>query len=99
MTEALDVRIQGDSMWPTYRDGDEVSFAPCDQTYVARVNDVVLVCHPMKDNVLMVKRVSVVQNDGRLFLTGDNPDPTASEDSHNFGPVSPAMVQAFVRPG
>ncbi|DAC57729.1 MAG TPA: signal peptidase I, partial [Candidatus Poseidoniales archaeon] len=38
-------------------------------------------------------------NDGRLFLTGDNPDPTASEDSHNFGPVSPAMVQAFVRPG
>ena len=99
MTEALDVRIQGDSMWPTYRDGDVVSFAPCDQTYVARVNDVVLVRHPMKDNVLMVKRVSVVQNDGRLFLTGDNPDPTASEDSHNFGPVSPAMVQAFVYPG
>ena len=99
MTEALDVRIQGDSMWPTYRDGDVVSFVPCDQTYVARVNDVVLVRHPMKDNVLMVKRVSVVQNDGRLFLTGDNPDPTASEDSHNFGPVSPAMVQAFVYPG
>lgn len=99
MTEALDVRIQGDSMWPTYRDGDVVSFVPCDQTYVARVNDVVLVRHPMKDNVLMVKRVSVVQNDGRLFLTGDNPDPTASEDSHNFGPVSPAMVQAFVHPG
>ena len=99
MTEALDVRIQGDSMWPTYRDGDVVSFVPCDQTYVARVNDVVLVRHPMKDNVLMVKRVSVVQNDGRLFLTGDNPDPTASEDSHNFGPVLPAMVQAFVHPG
>ena len=99
MTEALDVRIQGDSMWPSYRNGDVVSFAPCDETYVARVNDVVLVRHPMKDDVLMVKRVSVVQNDGRLFLTGDNPDPTASEDSHNFGPVSPAMVQAFGRPG
>ena len=99
MTEALDVRIQGDSMWPSYRDGDVVSFAPRDETYVARVNDVVLVRHPMKDNVLMVKRVSVVQNDGRLFLTGDNPDPTASEDSHNFGPVSPAMVQAFIWPG
>ncbi|MEC8168686.1 MAG: S24 family peptidase [Candidatus Thermoplasmatota archaeon] len=98
MTEALDVRIQGDSMWPSYLDGDVVSFARCDQTYVARVNDVVLVRHPMKDNVLMVKRVSVVQNDGRLFLTGDNPDPTASEDSHNFGPVWPAMVRAFVRP-
>ena len=55
MTEALDVRIQGDSMWPSYRDGDVVSFAPCDETYVARVNDVVLVRHPMKDNVLMVK--------------------------------------------
>ena len=65
MTEALEVRIQGDSMWPTYRDGDVVSFTPCDETYDARVNDVVLVCHPMKDSVLMVKRVSVVQNDGR----------------------------------
>ena len=99
MTEALDVRIQGDSMWPTYRNGDVVPFAPCNETYVPRVNDVVLVYHPMKDSVLMVKRVSVVQNDGRLFLTGDNPDPTASEDSHNFGPGSPTMVQAFVRPG
>ena len=99
MTEALDVRIQGDSMWPTYRNGDVVPFAPCNETYVPRVNDVVLVHHPMKDNVLMVKRVSVVQNDGRLLLTGDNPDPTASEDSHNFGPVSPTMVQAFDRPG
>ena len=99
MTEPLDVRIQGDSMWPTYRNGDVVPFAPCNETYVPRVNDVVLVHHPMKDRVLMVKRESVVQNDGRLFLTGDNPDPTASEDSHNFGPVSPTMVQAFVRPG
>ena len=99
MTEALDVRIQGDSMWPTYRNGDVVPFAPCNETYVPRVNDVVLVHHPMKDSVLMVKRGSGVQNDGRLFLTGDNPDPTASEDSHNFGPVSPTMVQAFVRPG
>ena len=99
MTEALDVRIQGDSMWPTYRNGDVVPFAPCNETYGPRVNDVVLVHHPMKDSVLMVKRVSVVQHDGRLFLTGDNPDPTASEDSHNFGPVSPTMVQAYVRPG
>ena len=99
MTEAVDVRIQGDSMWPTYRNGDVVPFAPCNETYVPRVNDVVLVHHPMKNSVLMVKRVSVVQNDGRLFLTGDNPAPTASADSHNFGPVSPTLVQAFVRPG
>ena len=24
-------------------------------------------------------------DDGRLFVEGDNPDPTSSNDSHNFG--------------
>ena len=29
-----------------------------------------------------------------MFLTGDNPDPLASEDSHNFGPVPQSSVEA-----
>ena len=97
MTEALDVRIQGDSMWPTYHDGDEISMVVRDDNYTPSVNDVVLVEHPMKPTVLMVKRISIVEPSGRLFLTGDHPDPLASEDSHNFGPVSPELVKAYLR--
>ena len=41
----------------------------------------------------MVKRILRVEPDGRLFLVGDNPDPLASEDSHNFGPVSLEAVR------
>ena len=33
---------------------------------------------------------------GRLFLVGDNPDPTASEDSHNFGEVDVSSVIAVL---
>jgi hypothetical protein len=46
---------------------------------------------------MMVKRISALHANGRLFLTGDNPDPLASEDSHNFGPVSSASVEAYAR--
>ena len=42
--------------------------------------------HPLKPNVVVVKRVLRVESNGDLFLVGDNPDPLASEDSHNFGP-------------
>tara|TARA_Y200000002_G_scaffold20055_1_gene15411 strand:- start:3808 stop:4101 length:294 start_codon:yes stop_codon:yes gene_type:complete len=97
MTEALDVRIQGDSMWPTYHDGDLISLVVCDHNYTPSENDVVLVEHPLKSGVLMVKRISTVEASGRLFLTGDHPDPLASEDSHNFGPVSPELVKAYLR--
>ena len=41
----------------------------------------------------MVKRVLRITN-GDLFLVGDNPDPLASEDSHNFGPVPCRLVEA-----
>jgi hypothetical protein len=45
----------------------------------------------------MIKRISTVEANGRLFLTGDHPDPLASEDSHNFGPVSTELVKAYLQ--
>ena len=39
----------------------------------------------------MVKRVRFIEN-GKLFLEGDNPDPNASQDSHNFGLVNPDLL-------
>ncbi len=92
MSNTVDVRIQGDSMWPTLSNDELVRFTPVNKATLAK-GDVVLAHHPFKPDVLLVKRIHRVETDGRLFLVGDNPDPLASEDSHNFGPVSPDAVQ------
>ena len=94
MTNAVDVRIQGDSMWPTFSNDDLLKFTPVNNTELIK-GDVVLAIHPLKPKVLLVKRIHRIETDGRLFLTGDNPDPLASEDSHNFGPVSTDSVQGI----
>ena len=86
MSDAFCVDIQGDSMWPTICDGERLEFLPHDTENVPAKGSVVLAEHPLKQGVLMVKRVKSVSA-GRVFLEGDNPDPLASEDSHNFGTV------------
>ncbi len=94
MTERLDVRIQGDSMWPTFVDGQVLSFLEVDSQTLLGQGDVVLAYHPLKDNVMVVKRILRVESDGRFFLVGDQTDPTATEDSHNFGPVARQNILA-----
>ncbi len=93
MSNTVDVRIQGDSMWPTFSNDDLVVFTSVNSTELTK-GDVVLATHPFKPKVFLVKRIHRIETDGRLFLIGDNPDPLASEDSHNFGPVSPDAVHA-----
>ena len=90
MTAPVEVILQGDSMWPTFRNGDVLEFIPLEGTPSA--GSIVLAQHPFKSDVLMVKRVQSVTDNGRLFLVGDQPDPTASEDSHNFGAIDTAHV-------
>ena len=82
----LNVKIKGDSMWPTYKDGETVV---CEdyRGQTLSVGDLVVFTHPFKKNVTCVKRIKKQSIDG-LFVEGDNPDPLASEDSHNFGIVS-----------
>jgi hypothetical protein len=36
----------------------------------------------------MIKRIGKINSDDELWVVGDNPDPTSSEDSHNFGFIS-----------
>jgi hypothetical protein len=43
-----------------------------------------------------VKRIKKMLMDEQIFLQGDNPDPLASEDSHNFGPVSINLVIGII---
>jgi nickel-type superoxide dismutase maturation protease len=81
--------VNGDSMWPTICDGDQVV---CEVGYYEstkpRVGDVVLCIHPLKPSVRVIKRISQIHSGARVFLKGDNPDPIATTDSHAFGLVA-----------
>ena len=90
------VRISGDSMWPTYPDGTEFDLLSGDSIQPV-VGDVVLANHPFHSNLQIVKRIQSI-DDGLVFLVGDNPDPTASEDSHNFGSVPLDEIQGVCVP-
>jgi len=73
-------------MIPTLKEGDEVLYDP--RAYQSRqphVGDVVVARRPDRQKVMLVKRVAAIGADGRFLLYGDNP--SASTDSHDFGPV------------
>ena len=82
----LNVKIKGDSMWPNFKDGDTLS---CEEYsgQSLEVGNIIVFTHPFKPTVTYVKRVKRITDSG-LFVEGDNPDPLATEDSHNFGLVS-----------
>lgn len=92
----LNVVVNGDSMWPTLKQGSAAKFERIDPNLVA-VGQIVLLDHPFRPNLRIIKRVQSIE-DSRLFLVGDNPDPTASEDSHNFGEVDVSSVIAVLVP-
>ncbi len=92
----LNVVVNGDSMWPTLKQGSTAKFERIDSNLVA-VGQIVLLDHPFRPNLRIIKRVQSIE-DSRLFLVGDNPDPTASEDSHNFGGVDVSSVIAVLVP-
>ena len=93
-TRFLNVVVKGDSMWPTLKQGSTAKFERIDPNSVS-VGQVVLLDHPFMQNLRIIKRIQSIE-DRQLFLVGDNPDPTASEDSHNFGMVDIALFIAVL---
>lgn len=75
--------VEGNSMSPTLSSGDAVLIDPNAE---AKIGDMVLVNHPYKTSVTILKRVSEIGANGNLMLTGDNP--AESTDSRTFGAVS-----------
>ena len=84
--DTIAVVVVGDSMWPTLRDGDTFQAVPYSNQSI-NAGDVVVFNDPTHTSRICVKRVIHVKPEG-LFVEGDNPDPTASTDSHNYGLVS-----------
>lgn len=87
------VVIHGDSMLPTLKPGDIIKFSVVESL---KEGDVVLVFHPLRKDMKIVKRIKSIDED-RFFLEGDNPDPLASDDSHNFGTVSREAIIGKLR--
>ena len=90
----IDVKVKGDSMWPTLENGNIVRFEKTNSDAI-EINQIVLFKHPFKKDFNLIKRINSI-DEGRVFLVGDNPDPNASEDSHNFGLVKSSKVLAVL---
>ena len=82
-------------MWPSLVDGDEMEFEALEEEE-PQIGDLVLFKHPFNTEITAVKRL-VAMDGEKYILEGDNPDPTASQDSHNFGPVKREMILGFKR--
>ena len=89
----MKVVIKGDSMWPKLNDGDTIECVVY-TGQVVELKSLIVFTHPFKSSVTCVKRVSRIE-DERFFVEGDNPDPLASEDSHNFGWLPKSLVIAI----
>jgi nickel-type superoxide dismutase maturation protease len=78
-------------MIPNLKPGQEVLVDPrAYRQQTAQIGDIVVARRPDREDVTIIKRVSGVQQDGRILLLGDNPD--ASTDSRAFGPVPPQYI-------
>ncbi len=84
------VRVVGPSMEPTLRNGEVYLVR---QGGAIQVGDVVLLQHPLRNELLTIKRV-VRREPSGWWVEGDNRE--ASTDSREFGPVSDERVRGKI---
>lgn len=89
------VRIVGPSMEPTLRNGE---WWLVRRTSRVGVGDVVLLTHPRRPDLHVVKRIAQAREDG-WWVLGDNPG--VSDDSRQFGavPTSAVVGRLWIRYG
>ncbi|DAC28641.1 MAG TPA: S26 family signal peptidase [Candidatus Poseidoniales archaeon] len=92
--EKLSVTVRGDSMWPTLKDGDVVT-GNSYQGETVLEGQIIVFTSPFDKKNILIKRVKSIVED-LLFVEGDNPDPSASNDSHNFGSINISTVIAVL---
>lgn len=84
------VKVSGDSMLPTLRDGQTVFFHSVD-TSNFKVGDVVLIERESYPGIFYIKRVKSIVLEG-IWVEGDNSD--ESTDSRAWGYLSPDELVA-----
>jgi nickel-type superoxide dismutase maturation protease len=86
--------IQGESMLPTLPPGKWIFVEDGYYTvHSPQINDLVLVYHPDKKGVVMVKRISAIEGNN-VMVIGDNLH--SSTDSRHFGSVGVDQLKAKV---
>lgn len=81
----------GESMVPTLEPGQ---FVLVNAERVPEPGELVLARHPDQDEILVVKRLGSITDDGRFVLVSDNPD--AGTDSRTWGPVGAELIEGTV---
>jgi nickel-type superoxide dismutase maturation protease len=82
-------RVSGPSMTPTLVDGDRVLVR---YGVAIRPGSVVVLVHPTRADLLLIKRAVRQQSDGRWWVLGDNP--YTGGDSTDFGAVPAELIVA-----
>tara|TARA_B100000902_G_C27256235_1_gene887991 strand:- start:1059 stop:1355 length:297 start_codon:yes stop_codon:yes gene_type:complete len=95
MDDLIYFEVKGNSMSPTFKDGDSVLFKKMNTNYKAIVNDIVVFMHPLRRDFKLIKRVSHIKDETKLFVEGDNTDISSSDDSHNFGYIDSSDLIAI----
>ncbi|NEO16997.1 MULTISPECIES: nickel-type superoxide dismutase maturation protease [unclassified Moorena] len=91
LRKRLRFRVTGGSMIPLLQPGEELLIDPRAYRHMPpKVGDIVVARHPYRKQLRLVKRVTVVLEDGRCFLQGDNP--IESTDSRSFGLVDSQQI-------
>jgi nickel-type superoxide dismutase maturation protease len=85
------VEVTGPSMLPTLRHGDWLLIQYVKSPDVVREGDVVILRHPLQQDLLIVKR-AVERREGGWWVLGDNT--FAESDSRQFGTVPDELVLA-----
>ena len=93
--ESIAIVVNGDSMWPTLKDGETINALSYNGQHL-EVGDIVVFYDPRDESRICIKRLKRIEANG-YFVEGDNPDPTASTDSHNYGLINPRLLIGFKR--
>ncbi len=93
--DTMAVVVNGDSMWPTLKDGDTIH-VDVHSNQSLQPGDIVVFPDPRDTSRMCIKRLKRIEENG-LFVEGDNPDPTASTDSHNYGLITLESIIGFKR--
>jgi signal peptidase I len=94
--KTVEVIVSGYSMWPNLVDGQKLNCIEY-TGHELSVGDLVVFKNPFDKNMNLIKRITKINSSNDFWIEGDNPDPTSSNDSHNFGYISKQDIIAFYR--
>lgn len=79
-------KVTGESMMPSLQPGEQILIAPyIYRQQLPQLGDIIVTTHPQQKQLMIVKRITRINEDGSYFVTGDNL--AASNDSRHWGTI------------